>query len=182
MIKHVLSAAMVMAVLPLAAATRMRIEPPSAFSPTPGIPATGPTANAHRRCRRRALPSPAVRLGLNAEAQGHIRSARLFLREFDIIRAVPDAGHARLGGRARSEAYLTSIGDDAYAVYFPDAGAVQLALPGGREYALRWLDIGAGRWSAATVVGGESVRLEAPGRGHRLALLRSRAPASALTR
>ena len=125
---------------------------------------------------------PPSGLGLNAEARRHIRSARLFLREFDIIRAVPDAGHERLGGRARNEAYLTRIGDEAFAVYFPDGGSVRLTLPGGREYTLRWLDIRASRWSAASVVGGESVRLEAPGRGHRLALVRSREPASALTR
>jgi hypothetical protein len=122
---------------------------------------------------------PESGIGLNPEAQQHIRSARLLLAEFDIVRAVPDANHRLLAGRGDNEAYVTGIAGEAYAVYFPDGGDVRLTIPAAPEYTLKWLDIRASRWHREARAGsGGALRLEAPGRGHWLALVRKKAAAA----
>lgn len=119
---------------------------------------------------------PESGIGLNREAQQHIRSARMFLKSFDIVRAVPDANHERLSKRHENEAYLTQIEGEAYAVYFPLGGEVMLQVPAKKEFTVKWLNILAGRWSAeSTVGGGESVALKTPGYGQWLALVRKKA-------
>lgn len=113
---------------------------------------------------------PPSGIGLNADAQKHIRSARLFLKEFDMVRATPDAAHQHLRDRSPNEAYLTRIGTEAYAVYFPNGGDVQLAVPADQELTLKWLEISASRWTPETKVRGRSIRLKAPGDGQWVAL------------
>ena len=49
--------------------------------------------------RLRSVFTARFRQGLNEAAQAHIRSARMFLKEFDIIHAAPDAKHALLSDR-----------------------------------------------------------------------------------
>lgn len=116
---------------------------------------------------------PTSGIGLNEEAQQQIRSARLLLREFDIIRAVPDARHDLLSDRRAGEAYATQIPGEAYAVYFPDGGDVRLQLPAASQYVLKWLDLGQARWTAdATVTGGRPLRLTPPTAGHWVALVK----------
>lgn len=120
---------------------------------------------------------PPAGLGLNDIAQQHIRSARMFLREFDITRATPDARHALLRSRGPDEAYLTHIDSDAYAVYFPRAGDVRLSVQPTHTYSVRWLEIPTSRWVAAAVLDrGRSILLQTPGEGQWLALVQKNAP------
>ncbi len=120
---------------------------------------------------------PRSGLGLTPVAQQQLRSARLFLREFDIVRAVPDAKHERLAQRAENEAYLTHIADEAYAVYFPDRGDVRLTVSPTAPHTLTWLNISTGRWELATdVVRNDTVRLRTPGPGQWLALVQQKTP------
>ena len=115
---------------------------------------------------------PTSGIGLNEEAQQQIRSARLLLREFNIIRAVPDARHELLSDRAADEAYVTQIPGEAYAVYFPAGGDVQLHLPAAGQFVLKWLDLEQARWTAnATVASGRPLRLQPPTTGHWVALI-----------
>ncbi|MGI6458314.1 MAG: hypothetical protein ACOX5R_22220 [bacterium] len=111
--------------------------------------------------------------GLNEAAQAHIRSARMFLKEFDIIHAAPDAKHALLSDRDPDEAYLTRIGEQKLAVFFTDGGEVKVDLSAIRgDFELKWLDIGKSAWQeSSTVAGGKEVVLKAPGSGYWLALL-----------
>lgn len=117
-------------------------------------------------------------LGLGDEAKAHIRSFRLLEAELDLFRALPDAESSLLSEREPNEAYLSCIKGEAYAVYFPDGGAVRLDLgtgdggaadPGAAKgpFVRRWLDISASQWGEpASVEGGGKVELTAPGRGH----------------
>jgi hypothetical protein len=121
---------------------------------------------------------PPAGVGLTDDAQRHLRSAQLFLMEFDIVRAVPDADHALLTERDPNEAYATHIGDEAYAIYFPGRGEVRLTTSPRSTYLLRWLDISAGRWrDDSTVHAEDHMRLTSPGGGQWLAVLRRRGPA-----
>lgn len=118
---------------------------------------------------------PTSGIGLNEVAQQHIRSARLLLKEFDIVRAAPDAKHELLSRRGENEAYLTRIDGEAYAVYFPDGGDVRLAVSPAENFTVKWLNIAASRWSADTdISGNKSVRLKTPGSGQWLALVRTK--------
>lgn len=115
---------------------------------------------------------PTSGIGLNEQAQQQIRSARLLLREFDILRAVPDARHELLSDRRADEAYATQIRGEAYAVYFPDGGDVRLQLPAAGQFSLKWLDLEQARWTAnATAAGGRPLRLQPPKAGHWVALI-----------
>ena len=118
---------------------------------------------------------PTSGLGLNATVRSHLRSARRLLDRFDLFAARPDSTGRRLSGRAPNEAYLSAVPGEQYAVYFPDGGAVRLALgeeTAGTTYRLAWLDVEDSTWRAERRVdGGGPVRLEAPGEGHWIALL-----------
>ena len=73
-----------------------------------------------------------------------------------------------LSDRQANEAYLRCVPGRQYAVYFPDGRSVMLDLSGGQEpFRAQWLDIPNSRWGKeATLAGGPSVRLTAPGKGH----------------
>ncbi|MFL6714498.1 MAG: hypothetical protein ACJ8LN_16460 [Sulfurifustis sp.] len=116
---------------------------------------------------------PPAGIGLNTVAQQHIRSARMFLQEFDIVRATPDTEHTLLADRHADEAYVTRIDGEAYAVYFPNAGDVRLSVERAQAYSVTWLDILASRWGAASFVNNQrSIRLKTPGSGQWLALVK----------
>ena len=110
---------------------------------------------------------PTSGLGLGEKAQANIRSMRMLLDEFDVIRATPDAEGKLLSDRAANEAYLTHIEGSQYAVYFPDGGAVGLDLSkAGGEFTLKWLNIAGSTWEASKPVrGGGIIPLAAPGQG-----------------
>jgi hypothetical protein len=116
---------------------------------------------------------PPAGLGLSETSQTHLKSARLLAGEFDFFQATPDASHRLLGDRAANEAYLSSVGSEQFAIYFPDGGSVSLDVreTAGR-FMLRWLDVEAARWTGSrTVGGGAQLELQTPGRGHWVALL-----------
>lgn len=46
----------------------------------------------------------------------------MFLKEFNIFEAHPDAGHDLLSSRDEDEAYVSYTEDEQYAVFFTDGG------------------------------------------------------------
>lgn len=116
---------------------------------------------------------PPAGIGLNEQAQRHIRSACEFAKSFDLIRATPDAESRLLSERKPNKAYLSRIPQQQYAIYFPAGGDIVLDLSAEQgTFGVRWLNIQDCAWSASeSVNGGESVRLVCPGGGHWIALL-----------
>ncbi len=114
---------------------------------------------------------PESGLGLSETAQTHLRSARLFAMTFDVFRARPTLDI--LQEREDNEAYAMEIPVEAYAVFFPDSGAVGLDLPSSTNVALRWLDIEAGAWVHTDRIGpvGGRLDLRTPGAGYWLAIV-----------
>ncbi len=112
-------------------------------------------------------------LGLSDLAKAHLKSARLLTAELDIFHCTPDTNGELLLDREPNEAYLTYVAGRQYAVYFPDGGSVRLDLSRAKgRFTVKWLEIGRCRWQAArAVLGGHPVSLEAPGKGHWVALL-----------
>ena len=117
---------------------------------------------------------PSAGIGLNATAQVHLRSVRRLLDRYDLFAAEPMS--TSLTDRGPDEAYLSRVSAGQQVVYFPDGGAVGLDLEpegeGERTYRLAWLDLEEAAWTAERRLTAEgSVRLEAPERGHWIALL-----------
>jgi hypothetical protein len=112
-------------------------------------------------------------IGLLPLARRHLESARLFLEAFDIIRATPSPAHERLRGREANEAFLTTIRDESFAVYFPEGGEVVLAKPPSPgPWQAKWLDIEAAEWQERPAQNsGQGLLLSAPGKGHWLCVL-----------
>lgn len=107
---------------------------------------------------------PPSGLGLSMMAQHQLQSARLLLEEFDIFNADPDAESAKLAARGEDEAYLTSVGDRQFAIYFPQGGSLELDLTSAENnYSLRWLQLNTSTWQPSnTVNGGQWVKLQTP--------------------
>jgi len=105
-------------------------------------------------------------LGFSPPAAASIEAARRLasLVAFWELSPALDA----LRNREPDEAYVTGKAGDAYALYFPDGGDVELDLrqhPG--AFDVRWIDIGRGGWGPqAKASGGDWLRLAAPGQGH----------------
>jgi len=116
---------------------------------------------------------PSSGIGLSGLAESQLRSARLFLSEYNIFEAQPDGDHKLLSDRAEDEAYLSYIKGEQYAVYFTDGGKVALRVPAGRgKWQLRWLDIDKQKWQPARTVSARGrIDLKAPGGGQWVALL-----------
>jgi hypothetical protein len=114
-------------------------------------------------------------IGLSKTAQTQIRSARMFLEEFNIVDARPDSEHKLLSKREENEAYLTRIPGEQYAVYFTNGGEVSLELSNANgSYKVKWLDVSDSEWKKeASVNGGRKVSLETPGEGQYLVLLKT---------
>lgn len=115
---------------------------------------------------------PSSGIGLSALAKTQLRSARMFLEEFNIFKARPDTGHSLLSGREEDEAYLSYIKDEQYAVFFTGGGQVELQLPGDdRRWQVRWLDIAKSKWVRPQAVSRQKVSLHAPGDGQWVAVI-----------
>jgi hypothetical protein len=105
-------------------------------------------------------PASGFGLGLIPRTKAHITSARMLQTSFDIFRATPDHHHNKLTERQNNEAYLSYIGNEAYAVYFPYGGEVRLNLSEIKgSFRLRWLDIDASKWGTAKEIQGEQMLL-----------------------
>ncbi len=110
-------------------------------------------------------------LGLSEPASASIRAARKLeslVRLWDV-----EAANELLTDREENEAYLAARPGDAYALYFPDGGAVQLDL---RQHAgpfqVRWIDIATGEWDRTeTLPGGDRTTISAPAPGHWVAAI-----------
>lgn len=109
-------------------------------------------------------------IGLSDIAQAHIRSARMLADAHPFFAATPGIAEDRIRDREPNEAYTSQGDSGALAVYFPDGGAVSIAIPAG---SIRWLDIAASAWSdAVSTQGAEGwIDVQAPGPGHWVALL-----------
>lgn len=116
---------------------------------------------------------PTSGIGLSGTAWHHIRSARQLSEAFDLHRAEPDSASQLLQARMPDEAYLGRIPGEAYAVYFPEGGAVDLDLSDAEgSFQLRWLEAATGSWRDGTSVdGGQVHTLNAPGEEHWIGLL-----------
>jgi len=116
---------------------------------------------------------PMAGIGLSGTAWHHIRSARRLSAAFDVHRAVPDSASQQLQDREADEAYLSRVPGEAYAVYFPEGGAVGLDLTDADgPFELRWLEAATGTWQeAASIDGGQVHTLTAPGDEHWIGLL-----------
>lgn len=105
-------------------------------------------------------------LGFSAPAEASIRAGRKLeslVRLWEV-----EAANGLLGERGANEAYLAARPGVAYAMYFPDGGAVTLDLRGAEgTFVVRWIDIGRGDWGPrGEVAGGDWRPIVAPGPGH----------------
>ncbi len=119
---------------------------------------------------------PPAGIGLSETTQTQIRSARLLLAELDMLRCISDSRHTLLRDRAENSAYLTRIDGEQYAIYFTDGGSVGLDLGEAKgTFRGKWLEVDASRWAdeGFEVEGGEVAKLQAPGKGQWVALLKS---------
>jgi hypothetical protein len=116
---------------------------------------------------------PTAGIGMSAPARTHIASARSLTESLDLFRARPDTASALLDERDPDEAYLTRVPGEAYAVYFPEGGRIELDLSAAEgTFDLRWLDADTGdRSNARPVEAGSAIPLEAPTDAHDVALL-----------
>lgn len=114
---------------------------------------------------------PSAGIGLSETAQANLKSARLFLDAFDLFLASPDAQGQTLADAGPNEAYVSCVDGKQYAVYFPNGGAVRLALPKGM-WRFRWLDIADSRWrDPETLEASDGALLSTPAEGHWIALV-----------
>jgi hypothetical protein len=116
---------------------------------------------------------PESGLGLQELSKTQLQSARMFLDEFDIFNAEPDAEHQYLSGREEDEAYLTRIEENQYAIFFTNGGDVNVNLPEGNgSWQVRWLELSKSNWTENQSSDRQnSVRLTAPGDGLWIALI-----------
>lgn len=112
---------------------------------------------------------PPAGLGLNEKAQAALRSARALEKLIPAWELEP--APELLAEREEAEAYAAA-GESGYAVYFPDAGNVQVEVEPG-AYALHWIGIAAGESTATPIpVEATNGNLELTSReGHHLAVL-----------
>jgi hypothetical protein len=110
---------------------------------------------------------PESGLGLQELSKTQLRSARMFLDEFNIFNAEPDSEHELLSNRGEDEAYLTKIQENQYAVFFTDSGDVNVDLPeADGSWQVRWLDISKSNWTENQAIQNQSsIHLKTPGDG-----------------
>ncbi|MDR9366386.1 MAG: hypothetical protein RI575_13690 [Balneolaceae bacterium] len=116
---------------------------------------------------------PESGLGLQELSKTQLRSARMFLDEFNIFSAEPDSEHKQLSNRGEDEAYLTRIQGNQYAVFFTNGGDVNVNLPeADGSWQVRWLDISKSNWTENQSLNRRnSIHLKAPGDGHWVAVI-----------
>jgi len=116
---------------------------------------------------------PPSGIGLSEEAQAVIRSVRDLSDRMAWLDAAPH--NDLLSDREENEAYCRARPGHEYGVYFPDGGSVTLDLGDlSGDVSVVWLEVLPERWTPPELIGGGgTVVLEAPGRGHWIALVQS---------
>lgn len=116
---------------------------------------------------------PESGLGLQELSKTQLRSARLFLDEFNIFNAEPDSEHKKLSNREEDEAYLTRIPGNQYAVFFTNGGDVNVDMPeADGSWQVQWLDISESNWTDNNSINNQnSIPLKTPGDGLWVALI-----------
>ena len=110
---------------------------------------------------------PPSGIGINADAQAHIKSARMLFNEFNVFTSEPN--NSLLSNRSYNEAWcLAEIGKQ-YAVYFRDGGSVEIDMSeASGDFEVKWLKIEESEWSATfTISGGGKQTLSAPSTGQK---------------
>ena len=92
-------------------------------------------------CASTRFHRPTGGIGLNEEAQRHIRAARQFFSasRFNIFRSEPRPD--LLLEKGENEAHCLAISGRAYALYFPSGGEVVLKAAAERDYTIRCFDV-----------------------------------------
>lgn len=101
--------------------------------------------------------------GLNTNAQANIRSLRMLTDSLTIFTARPH--NDLLAEREENETYCSARPGEAYAVYFPRGGEVNLdisAIPDGEKVQVRWLEIMSSTWQAPVVTTANDILPLAP--------------------
>ncbi|NLH72651.1 MAG: hypothetical protein GX456_06325 [Verrucomicrobia bacterium] len=110
-------------------------------------------------------------LGFSEPAAASIRSARKALSRVKLWEMTP--AMELLREREDNEAYVTARPGEAYVLYFPNGGAVQLDLSkvSGR-YELEWIDVSTSQSrEGGAIAGGAMAAIKAPGAGHWVAVI-----------
>ncbi len=97
-------------------------------------------------CASTRFHRPTGGIGLNKEAQKHIRAARQFFSSsrFNIFRSEPRLDLLR--EREENEAYCLAVPGGARALYFPKGGDVVLEVGKKGDVTIRWFDVGTGKF------------------------------------
>ncbi len=101
---------------------------------------------------------PPYGLGLNELAKSNIKSFRLLQKEFDFFNSQPNSSLDLLKNRDDNEAYMTQVGKEQIAVYFPKGGEVSLDLGEfDGMYRMKWLDILQSTWGETMRIKGDKI-------------------------
>jgi len=114
-------------------------------------------------CASTRFHRPTGGIGLNKEAQKHIRAARQFFSTgpFDIFRSKPRPELLR--ERGENEAYCLAVPGGAYALYFPTGGEVVLEVGKKRRVTIRWFDVATAKFVGDPQVSrGPRARIKTP--------------------
>ena len=93
--------------------------------------------------------------GLQTIAQANIKSMRMLCNELPFWKA--DAMPEIMKNQEPNEAYAIGITGKVYALYFPDAGEIEVTLPNSKSASLQWLDIDESSWEAPQKVNHEGL-------------------------
>ncbi len=125
-------------------------------------------------CASSRFHRPTSGQGLNERAQHVIRSIRDLSTKVNVFESVPY--NELLADREPGEAYCMVLPGRDFVVYFPDGGTVNLyisALSG--TASLQWCDVLKAEWSEPVSVDPLlNVRLQCPGNGHWIALVKTK--------
>lgn len=110
-------------------------------------------------------------LGLSQPAVAAIRAARKLESLIQLWEVAP--ANQLLSNRENNEAFLAAQPGRAYALYFPDGGAVGLDLKAATgRFNVHWIDIGSGEWGKREPLdGGKEVAVTAPAKGQWVAAI-----------
>ena len=122
-------------------------------------------------CASARFHRPGSGQGLNETAQAVIRGMREVADRTDFFNGKPS--NELLFERSEREAYCRAIAGREYIVYFPRKGSVILDLTDFRSAPeIEWLDLLGGEWLPPVSLDKTETRIDTPGEGHWIALVR----------